>query len=171
MYAEVLFSRINANQVISLGSSNDRIQIFFDSSTGIYALIRVGGVTADYNATIPAVPATGGVYKIALAYKANDYCWAVNGVTYNPSTATRGVPANMSAVYLGASVFSTGQLNDRIRAAALYTTRLSNEQLTLLTSPTYYGDIADMSWSYYLNRDGGTVPSCLQTRNYQLLQV
>ena len=133
IYAEVLFSRINANQVISLGSSNDRIQIFFDSSTGIYALIRVGGVNADYNATIPAVPATGGVYKIALAYKANDYCWAVNGVTYNPSTATRGVPANMSAVYLGASVFSTVQLNDRIRAAALYTTRLSNDQLAELT--------------------------------------
>jgi hypothetical protein len=133
IYAEVVLSRVNANQIISLGSTNDRIAIFFDSSTGIYALIRVGGATADYNATIPAIPATGGVYKIALAYKANDYCFAVNGVAYNPSTASRAVPANMSAVYLGASVFSTGQLNDRIRAAALYTTRLSNAQLAELT--------------------------------------
>ena len=134
VYAEVVLSRINANQIISLGSTNDRIAIFFDSSTGIYALIRVGGATADYNATIPAIPATGGVYKIALAYKANDYCFAVNGVAYNPSTASRAVPANMSAVYLGASVFSTGQLNDRIRAAALYTTRLTNAELQSLTT-------------------------------------
>jgi hypothetical protein len=132
IYAEVVFSRVNGNIVISLGVTNDRIQIFFDSSTGIYALIRVGGATADYNATIPAIPATGGVYKIALAYKANDYCFAVNGVTY-ASTASRGVPANMSALYLGASVFSTAQLNDRIRAHAIYTTRLSNNELQLLT--------------------------------------
>ena len=126
IYAEVVLSRVNSNQIISLGSANDRIAIFFDSSTGIYALIRVGATNADYNATIPAIPATGGVYKIALAYKANDYCFAVNGVAYNPSTASRGVPANMSAVYLGASVFSTGQLNDRIRAASIYQTRLPN---------------------------------------------
>jgi len=136
LYAEVVFSRINANTVISLGSTNDRIQISFDSSTGIYALIRVGGLNVDYNATIPAIPSTGGVYKIALGYKANDYCFAVNGVAYNPSTASRGVPSNMSAVYLGASVFSTGQLNDRIRAAALYTTRLSNDQLESITRLT-----------------------------------
>ena len=107
--------------------------INFDSSTGIYALIRVGGANADYNAIIPAIPATGGVYKIALAYKANDYCFAVNGVTY-ASTASRGVPANMSSVYLGASVFSTAQLNDRIRAAALYPNRLTNAQLQALTT-------------------------------------
>jgi hypothetical protein len=107
--------------------------INFDSSTSVLALIRVGGAIDNYTATIPAIPATGGVYKIALAYKANDYCFAVNGVAYNPSTASRAVPANMSAVYLGASVFSTGQLNDRIRAAALYTTRLSNAQLAELT--------------------------------------
>jgi hypothetical protein len=135
IYAEVALSRVNANTFLSLGSLNDRIQLFFDSSTGVYAIIRVGGVSADYNATIPAIPATGGVYKIALAYKANDYCFAVNGVAYNPSTASRGVPANMSAVYLGASVFSTAQLNDRIRAAALYTTRLTNAQLAALTTP------------------------------------
>jgi hypothetical protein len=134
IYAEVVLSRINANYIISLGTTNDRIMINFDSSTGIYALIRVGGATADYNATIPAIPATGGVYKIALGYKANDYCFAVNGVEYNPSTASRGVPANMSTLYLGASIFSTAQLNDRIRAAALYTTRLTNAELATLTT-------------------------------------
>jgi hypothetical protein len=133
IYAEVVLSRINANYIISLGTLNDRIMINFDSSTSVYALIRVGGVNADYTATIPAIPATGGVYKIALAYKANDYCFAVNGVAY-PSTASRGIPATMSAVYLGASVFSTAQLNDRIRAAALYTTRLTNAELAALTT-------------------------------------
>jgi hypothetical protein len=135
IYAEVVFSRVNGNIVISLGTLNDRIMINFDSSTSVLALIRVGGAIDNYTATIPAIPATGGVYKIALAYKANDYCFAVNGVTY-ASTASRGVPANMSALYLGASVFSTGQLNDRIRAAAIYTTRLSNDQLANITRLT-----------------------------------
>jgi hypothetical protein len=133
IYVEVVLSRINANYIISLGTLDDRIMINFDSSTSVLALIRVGGATANYTATIPAIPATGGVYKIALAYKANDYCFAVNGVAY-PSTASRGVPANMSSVYLGASVFSTAQLNDRIRADALYPTRLSNTDLALLTA-------------------------------------
>ncbi len=135
IYAEVDIRNVNTNSIISLGSANDRISISFISSTSIFALIRVGGVNADYNATIPAIPATGGIYKIALAYKANDYCFAVNGVAYNPSTASRGVPANMSVVYLGASVFSNAQLNDRIRAAALYTTRLTDAELASLTAP------------------------------------
>jgi len=116
-----------------LGTLNDRIMINFDSSGSVLALIRVGGVNADYTATIPAIPATGGVYKVALGYKANDYCFAVNGIAY-ASTASRGVPANMSTLYLGASVFSTAQLNDRIRAAALYTTRLTNAELAALTT-------------------------------------
>ena len=133
IYAEVVLSRVNPNYIISLGTTNDRIMINLDSSTSVYALIRVGGVNADYTATIPAIPATGGVYKVALGYKANDYCFAVNGVAY-ASTASRGVPANMSTLYLGASVFSTAQLNDRIRAVALYTTRLTNAQLAALTT-------------------------------------
>ena len=133
LYAEVVLSRVNPNYIISLGTTNDRIMINLDSSTSVYALIRVGGVNADYTATIPAIPATGGVYKVALGYKANDYCFAVNGVAY-ASTASRGVPANMSTLYLGASVFSTAQLNDRIRAVALYTTRLTNAQLAALTT-------------------------------------
>jgi len=133
IYAEVVLSRINANYIISLGTTNDRIMINLDSSTSVLALIRVGGVNADYTATIPAIPATGGVYKIALGYKANDYCFAVNGIAY-ASTASRGVPANMSTLYLGASVFSTAQLNDRIRAAALYTTRLTDSELAALTT-------------------------------------
>jgi len=175
LYAEVVLSRVNPNQVISLGTpgaSNDRIMIFFDSSTGISALIRVGASNVDYNVTIPAIPATGGVYKIALAYKANDYCFAVNGVAY-PSTASRGVPANMSAVYLGASVFSTGQLNDRIRAAALYNSRLDDADLMVLTSPTYYRNVRDMIWDTFVARTStfSELPGCLQTRHNELITL
>jgi hypothetical protein len=175
IYAEVVLSRVNPNQVISLGTpgaSDDRIMIFFDSSTGISALIRVGAANVNYNVTIPAIPATGGVYKIALAYKANDYCFAVNGVAY-PSNASRGVPANMSAVYLGASVFSTGQLNDRIRSAALYTTRLDDADLMVLTSPTYYSNVRDMIWDTFVARTStfSELPGCLQTRHNELITL
>jgi hypothetical protein len=171
IYAEVILSRVNPNYVISFGTLNDRIMINFDSSTSVYALIRVGGVNADYTATIPAIPATGGVYKIALAYKANDYCFAVNGVTY-ASTASRGVPANMSALYLGASVFSTAQFNDRIIDAEVYNTRLDNGELMLLTSPIPYDNVSDMIWETFIARTStfSELPDCLRTRHNEIIE-
>jgi hypothetical protein len=94
----------------------------------------VAGATNDYSVTIPAIPSTGGIYKIAFAYKANDYCLAVNGTTY-ASTATRAVPATNSMA-ICQNGFGADFLNDRIRAAAIYTTRLSNDQLESITRLT-----------------------------------
>lgn len=132
MYAEVDISKINTNSILSLndGTGTNRFIIQFFSSTVLLADIRVAGVNANFSVTIPAIPANGGIYKVALGYKANDYCFALNGTTY-ASTSSRGVPAT-TQINLG-NYLSGLQLNDRIRAAALYTTRLSNDQLAELT--------------------------------------
>jgi len=133
MYAEVDVARFTQNSIISIsdGTVNNRIQIGFQSTTQLYAIISVIGANNNLVSTIPAVPSTGGVYKIALAYKENDYCFAINGTTA-ASTASRLVPS-CNKINLGSIFNDTGQLNDRIRAAALYTTRLSNAQLAELT--------------------------------------
>jgi hypothetical protein len=136
IYAEVDVARFTQNSIISIsdGTVNNRIQIGFQSTTQLYAIISVIGANNNLISTIPAVPSTGGVYKIALAYKENDYCFAINGTTA-ASTASRLVPS-CNKINLGSIFNDTGQLNDRIRAAAIYTTRLSNDQLANITRLT-----------------------------------
>jgi len=144
IYAEVdLRNIVGTKAIIALtdGTTDNRIVMRFTSSTVLATIIRVAGATNDYSVTIPTIPSTGGIYKIAFAYKANDYCLALNGTTY-ASTATRAVPATNSMA-ICQNGFGTDFLNDRIRAAALYTTRLTNTQLALLTSPyTSYSSMA-----------------------------
>ena len=143
IYAEVDVSRVNTNTIISLhdGVGNNRFIVYFFNSTTLIADIRVATVNANYSVTIPAIPANGGIYKVALGYKVNDYCFALNGTIY-ASTASRGVPTT-TQLNLGSNFLGASQLNDRIRAAALYPTRLTDTQLALLTSPyTSYSSMA-----------------------------
>ena len=135
IYAEVNYSAIAATKAIVTindGTADNRIVIRLLSTTSISVLIRVATANNDYNVTIPAIPSSG-TFKIALAYKANDYVLAFNGTTY-ASTTTRSVPAT-NAVIIGNNGGNADFFNDRIRAAALYTTRLTNAQLQALTTP------------------------------------
>ena len=133
IYAEVDLTSFKTSPFLTISDGTDanRIQLSFLSNTVLIATIRVGGVNHNYSATIPAIPSSGGIYKVTLGYAANNYCFALNGVIYS-STATRPVPA-CSVIGVGTSATNNAFLNDRIRAAALYTTRLSNDQLAELT--------------------------------------
>ena len=82
---------------------------------------------ADIIATMSA-----GVNKIALGYKQNDMILYLNGTSVGTDT-TCNIPAT-NKVDLG-NINGGNQLNDRIRAAALYTTRLTNAQLAFITQP------------------------------------
>ncbi len=133
IYAEVVLSRVNASPLITIsdGSDSNRIQIAFASATSLIAIIRITTLNVNYTVTIPTIPATGGVYKMALGYKTDDYCFALNGTAY-ANTASRGVPA-CNKIGLGTSATDGTFLNDRIRAAALYTTRLTDSELAAMT--------------------------------------
>jgi len=117
---------------ISDGTLNNRINISFASTTSLTVTLRVASANLDYGVTIPTIPTSGGIYKVALAYQANNYALALNGTTYIP-TSPASVPAT-SAVYLGQNGGSGNIINDRIRAAAIYPTRLTNAQLASLTT-------------------------------------
>jgi hypothetical protein len=134
LFAEVDLSRVNTNPliVISDGGDANRIQISFLSATTLFATIRVAGVSANYSVTIPTIPAAGGVYKMALGYKVNDYCFALNGTTY-ADTSSRAVPA-CNKIGLGTSATELAFLNDRIAQAIVFPTRLSNTELAQLTT-------------------------------------
>jgi hypothetical protein len=134
IYAEVVLSRVNANPLITIsdGTDTNRIQIAFASPTSLVAIIRITTLNVNYTVTIPTIPATGGVYKMALGYKTDDYCFALNGTAY-ANTASRGVPA-CNKIGLGTSATDGAFLNDRIRASAIFPTRLTNAQLQALTT-------------------------------------
>jgi hypothetical protein len=137
IYAEVDYKSIATTKsiiAINDGTANNRIQVRFASTTVFNLRIVIGGVDNDYNVTISPALSASGSFKVALAYKQNDYVLAVNGSLY-ASTASRNVPACTNLI-LGNSGFTSEFLNDRLRSAAIYTTRLSNEQLANLTRLT-----------------------------------
>lgn len=116
--------RVDGNNLLSLemsiaGNSFD----FVATSGGVDVAATASGITT-------------GIYKIAVGYNsaASGTVLYVNGVLRD--TKTIAIP-NLSAAVFGLGTRADGavgsQLNDRIRAAALYTTRLSNDQLAELT--------------------------------------
>jgi len=113
---------------ISDGTTSNLFQIFTSDSSSIVNL----GSTASGFTTLSSPTTIVGVAKIAFAYALNDVAFYINGNligTRTPST----IPA-CNSISLGSRVDSSNFLNDRIRAAALYTTRLTNEQLASLTT-------------------------------------
>jgi hypothetical protein len=136
IYAEVDIKNFtNGTRILAIsdGTQANRIALLFNTTNRIRLLATVTSSTqADIN-TATNQPA--GIYKVAVAYALNDYVLYVNGTQIGTDT-TALVPA-CSSVFLGTLETGSGlsSLNDRIRAAALYTTRLTNAELAALTSP------------------------------------
>ena len=111
--------------------SNNRILLeafFFSPTFGVKGSVITSGSSV---ANITFAITNSGIYKIALAYKQNDFAFFVNG-TLRGTDTLGNLPSSLNAVHLGHNNGSS-QLSNYIRAAALYTTRLSNDQLAELT--------------------------------------
>ena len=134
IYAEVdLRNWIASGRILtcSNGTSDERIMIQVGANRTLQAVVTTA--SADVVDISTASGQVNGVYKCALTYASGDFAFYVNG-TQIGTDSSGGVPASTS-VFLGkiGTSASTNFLNDRIRAAALYTTRLSNAQLAELT--------------------------------------
>ncbi len=95
-----------------------------------YSLVQVSNAT---QAALFGSTLTNGIYKVALTYKQNDFAMYVNGASV--ATDNSGNVPTCSEVLIGTR-FNTDTifLNDRIRAAAIYKTRLPNYLLESATS-------------------------------------
>jgi len=135
IYAELnvsnftLFARAFA---ISDGTTSNRILFQKTSNNRLQLIVRTAGASIADIAT-GNNQATGN-YKVAVAYANNDFVFYVNGSLIG-SVTSGAVPA-CNQVFLGKIETSANsdQWNDRIRAAALYTTRLTNAELAALTT-------------------------------------
>jgi hypothetical protein len=137
IFTEVVFSRIDGvvdRGIIELSNTADnRISLLKYRTNRVEAYVRTGGV--DQADILPATVYSGTI-KIALAYSANDIALYVNGVqaTNIQSNIAFSFTTELSALFLGSTVSASAFVNDRIRAAAIYPTRLTNSQLQSLTT-------------------------------------
>jgi hypothetical protein len=77
-----------------------------------------------------------GMVKIAIAYKSGDSTMYLNGSrvgTLNTNAITFG--AALNSVVVNKEAFISGAKPSRIRAVALYNTRLTDAELATLTTP------------------------------------
>jgi hypothetical protein len=98
----------------------------------IYALVQSSNATQAglFGSTISA-----GTYKIALAYKQDDFALYANGVQLATDTSGLLPVGTLSEVFIGSRrQTDTVFLNDHVRSVALFPTRLSNAQLASLTT-------------------------------------
>ena len=131
IYAEVdVRNFANSARVIALsdGTGANAINLQLLSPDRIRVTVnRLSSNQADFSAVMPA-----GVNKLALGYAQNNIALYLNGTSVGTDTSCN-IPAT-NKVDLG-SLNGGTILNDRIRAAALYTTRLTNAELATLTTP------------------------------------
>jgi hypothetical protein len=85
--------------------------------------------------TITTGPLTSGGVKLAWAYNALGVVFFANGTQYTLTNGGAQVITSLDEIiFNGASVAMNNVFGCRIRAAAIYTTRLSNTELAALTS-------------------------------------
>jgi hypothetical protein len=136
IYAEVDVKQLVgavAKTFIDIGVANNRIFIGFTSLASNTIRLQIDTSDGAARADIRSAVASAGIIKIAAAYKSTDCALYVNGVSGTVTNNNSFTFSALSAISLGKTLSDTAFLNDRIRAAALYTTRLTDAQLAELT--------------------------------------
>jgi hypothetical protein len=135
-----LFADIQATDTgywyISLSNGTNQNWVFVgqDETTGskLRAFLRSGAVTyADIFSSV----ITNGRYKMAIAYKANDVVFYVNGVQIGADTSAT-MPTGLANLYVSSSNASGGDqtMTGAVNQTLLFKTRLSNSDLAALTA-------------------------------------
>jgi len=134
VFADINITKLDLSstrRIISLNnnSSSDRIVLYINAADKISVFVIDGSSSQwDFNGT--TITSTGR-YKIALAYKQNDFAIYMNGV--QEGTSTSGTIPTMSTIDVGIEN-GASPLNDEVRDIKLYDTRLTNAELIALTS-------------------------------------
>ena len=129
------------NTLVASYAESYMYRVFADANNEIWARKEGGGNTYSFrwransqNTNFLNVAVPNGVSKIAFGYKSGDTALFLNGSQVaTTNTDVRAFSVNPTTIALGST--SSGQFfNDRIRAVALYTTRLTNAELAALTA-------------------------------------
>ena len=137
IYAEVDLNNISGlKAIIQLdnGTGDNRLLIQLSSPNTLTFFTTNAGIVS----TIASGTITTGTHEIAASYSSGNVQIYMDGLFLASGTMANYPSLALSNVSIGSRIFSGVQgnfLNDRIRAAALYTTRLTNAELAALTTP------------------------------------
>jgi hypothetical protein len=132
IYAEVDVRNLAGGRIISINTGTVANRILIVRNTNAtFSLVVTTSSVLEVNIISSALP--DGIYKLAAAYANNDFVLYINGTQIG--TDTSGTVPACTNVDLGNET-NTSFINNRIRAAAIYTTRLSNDQLANITRLT-----------------------------------
>jgi len=132
LYAEVDLTHIATKGFFDISANSGNFYRIRTAASGTWLFrYRTAAGTETTISDLSISNTSTGIFKIAFAYKDGDYASCVNGVLRTSSISGISPIGTLSNIELGLGPVS---LNDRIRAAALYTTRLSNAQLQFLTT-------------------------------------
>jgi hypothetical protein len=139
IYAEVDIANRFANKfafTISMDQSTVSGRIGLNSNTNNRWRFQINDVSGNATTTSSSNDAqTLGISKVAIAYGDNtDAVLYVNGQSVITATGTSGYVFDFKNITIGATNTNSSVFNDRIRAAALYTTRLTDSELAALTT-------------------------------------
>ena len=118
---------------IIAGDAAENFQIYNSGTTLNWYARNTAGLIIDQSADQTIVEGTR--YKIAFAYKSGDYALYINGVQKR-TNANANVPVGVSQFNLSAGGYgaSPAIVKNEYNAAALWKTRLTNDQLAQLTT-------------------------------------
>jgi hypothetical protein len=133
IYAEVDIRNAFAGTFISLDIGSGADFLIIGRTSGLAVIVQLRRSNGFVVTIITSSAVALGVHKIALGYTNGDYALYIDGVSAGTSTNSTDYPS-AALTRCGLAVTSYNIFNDRIRAAALYTTRLTNAQLATLTS-------------------------------------
>ena len=138
IYAEVdirSFNNVGFFATISDGTASNLLgiykftdgKIYFDRISATQSATTTAGSSATYTAPT--------ILKIAIGYKSGETLMYINGVAATAQQTATFTFGTLTKVNIGSSRSDGTILNDRIRAVALYTTRLTDAELATLTTP------------------------------------
>ena len=134
IYAEVDIRNAFAGTFISLDIGSGADFLIIGRTSGLAVMVQLRRSNGSVVNIITSSAVALGVHKIALGYTNGDYALYIDGVSAGTSTNSTDYPS-AALTRCGLAVTSYNIFNDRIRAAALYTTRLTDAQLAALTTP------------------------------------
>jgi hypothetical protein len=136
IYAEVdirTFANVGMIATISDGTASNRIDVYKFTDSKIY-FDRISS-TQSAATGLGSSALTAGIIKVAVAYKSGDTTMYINGAQVGATQTQTFTFAALTKINIGVNRADNALFfNDRIRAVALYTTRLTNAQLAALTT-------------------------------------
>jgi hypothetical protein len=136
LYVEIdirTFANLGVFLTISNGGGNDRIEIYKFTDSKIY-FDRVSATQSGITSVSSTSTYSAAILKVAVAYKSGDTIMYINGSAATTAQTATFTFLPITKINIGTNRADINQLNDRIRAAALYTTRLTNAELAALTT-------------------------------------